>query len=173
MTESDSCEEIANLDTSETNNHATTKLVNQETSKAKLTKCKKTSKMVLYHMVRVTALVALIAWYVFDILAIVSVSPTHATHLCPASHLWDFMLMYVVIIGMVLLTCMLQENSKTYWCGVLFLSLALTVWGALELCIVACVNELTHTLLYKMVNINVVGAILAYFGMIMYGIFMT
>lgn len=154
-------------DTFEPNDAVTPLVAQEESSKIKCI------KKALYHALRVILLAAWIAWYVFNILAIVSVSPTHASHLCSASHLWDYMLTHVVFAGMACLAGMLQENSKTYWLGVLFLSVALTVWGALELCIVKCVEELAHTLLYQMTNVNVVGSILVYFCLLMYGICQT
>lgn len=166
MTESHSCEAIETNDATTT---TTTLVAQEESSKTKRT----ISKKVLYHASRVILLAALIAWYVFDILAILSVSPTRAHDLCPTSHLWDYMLTCIVITGMVFLAGMLQENSNTYWFGVLFLSVALTVWGSLELCIVSCVEELAHTLLYPMTHVNVVGSMLAYFCLLMYGICQT
>jgi len=175
MAESHSASNLDMLDTLETlkrNTVMNERLVQDENVKEKMNQSK--SNTVIYHVGRITALIVFFAWYISNILAVLSISSKHATNLCHASHLWDYILVLVAAVGTEFLVRLSQENTNhKYWGTVLFISLGFTVWGAAELCSVSCVGELKHTLLYSMTFINVVASASIYFCIIMCGIIFT
>ena len=178
MAESHSASNLDILDTLEQNTIINERLVSENNNEndniENKSQNKGPCKTVLYHILCITTLVVFFAWYIANILDVLSISSKHAYDLCHASHLWEYMLVLVAAVGTEFLVRLSQDTTNhKYWATVLFISLGFTVWGAAELCTVKCVDELDKTLLYTMTFINVVGAVSLYFCLVMYGIVFT
>jgi len=108
-------------------------------------------------------------WYVFNILAVISISDATVHRYCSSSLLWEYMLTNVAVVGVLCLRGMKkslepEETNLRCCCKTeLFIMFGITTWGALELFIVPCVDNVQHTFLYKMTCINVVGVATIYF----------
>lgn len=100
-----------------------------------------------------------IALLVFDILALKADSPQSINDKCPASAMWYYILVYLIL--SLVQVKVSKEDENGY--GSMLLPMAMMIWGCVELWAVDCVDEINDTLLYKMTLIHVIISFVAVF----------
>jgi hypothetical protein len=122
----------------------------------------------LHIFAQITFMTIFMFWYVFNILAVISISDANVHRHCSSSSLWEYMLTNVAVVGVLCLRRMKKslepETNLRYCCKTeLFIMFGITTWGALDLFIVPCADNLQYTFLYQMTCINVTGIAAIYF----------